>query len=278
MRTLALGVVVLALAGVPALAQGRGPEPAGREPIAPLEILRTPIRSATVEPGCGFGVLSVSARARLPDRSDAAGQLGFFGRCRVTAGVQLRAAMPFVVNRWHSNFESTNHSEWGSPSLELRLQLVRLQGIRLAAYLAATVNWQQRPSVVTETEITGLAEPGFAASTIYRGISVHANAEANLPFGARNSRSTFLIGLALAYQPRPGVSMHAGYQNAIDLLEDRYWADARVFVLGARIRLSRGWAGELGTRIAVNPEAELEFNSLSRVATLINFIYEVRAR
>jgi hypothetical protein len=280
-RPLALAVVMLALAGASAPAQAQDREvvdesPAGREPIAPLEIVRSPIRSATVEPGCGVGVLSVSARAQLPDRSDEAGQLGLFVRCRVAPGLQVRAGMPFVVNRWHSNFESTDHSEWGSPSLELRLQIVRLRGVRLAAYLAGAVNWQQRPSVVAETDLTGLVEPGIAASTLYRGVSLHANAEANVPFGARNSRRTFLIGAALAYRPRPRVTMHAGYQNAIDLLEDSYWADARVFILGARLRLSRTWAGELGARFAVNPEAELEFNSLGQVATLINFIYEVR--
>ncbi|HUH02574.1 MAG TPA: hypothetical protein VML75_11325 [Kofleriaceae bacterium] len=283
MRALALGAVVLVLAGAPAPAHGQKPgtveqPPGGGEPIAPLEIIRSPIRSATVEQGCRIGVLSVSTRARLPDRSEQAGQLGFFGRCRVARGLQLRAAMPFVVNRWHSNFESTSHSEWGSPSLEVRLQVMRLRWFRLAAYLAGAINWQQRSSVVTETEVTGLVEPGFAASTIYRGLSVHANAEANLPFGARNSRRTFLIGAAFAYRPRHGVSLHAGYQNAIDPIDDRYWADARAFILGARMRLSRGWAGELGTRLAVNPEAELEFNSLGRVATLINFLYEVRAR
>lgn len=272
---------VLALLAAPAWGQAPAPAPepvAGREPVAPLEIVRSPIRSATVEPGCGLGLLSIWTRAKLPERSDEAGQLGFFLRCRVAVGVQLRATMPFVISRWHSNFESTDHSEWGSPSLELRVQLLRLRGIRLAGYAVGAVNWQQRPSVRSEIEVTGLAAPGFAASTVYRGLSVHANAEVNLPFGARNARRTFLVGAAFAYEIVDGVSVHGGYQNAIDLLEDSYWADARAFSLGGRVRLGRRVSGEVGVRFAVNPEAELVFNSLGGIATVINLIYEPMAR
>jgi hypothetical protein len=82
------------------------------------------------------------------------------------------------------------------------------------------------------------------------------------------------VGAAFAYRVRAGITLHLGYQNAIDLLEDSYWADARAFFGGARLRVSPRWLCEVGVRYAVNPEAELTFNSLGATASVINFVYE----
>lgn len=272
MRRAALALLAVALAASQAYGQEAPAAPANpaqprsapEEPDPPLELIRLPLRSAVIERGCGFGFLSFFTRAELVTRNRWVGQVGVFGRCRFFGRLQLRFIAPVVLGGFYSGFEGVKETGPGNPSFELKWQAWGWRRFYITPYLGASFN--------LALERAGFLEPGLAVSAVVRGVSLHANSESQIPFGVGNGRRTYGVGLSASYPIRPELTAHLGAQNAIDVLSDSFWSDARALTVGARYGLSPHWVVEAGLRIAPLPEAELIFNSLGNVAGFVNVV------
>jgi len=256
-----LALLVVALLGL--ASADAGAEPA-QQPEWPLHLIRFPFRSAVIERGCGFGVLSFGGRAELSTHREWVGQVAGFGRCSLPGRLQVRLNVPVVVAGFYSQFEGISETGPGNPLLEVKWQALAWRGIYASPYLAAAVDMRHSGA--------GQFTPGVAVSALVRGVSLHGHAEAQLPFGVSNARRTYSLGLSVSHPLPHHFVAHLGFQDAVDPLESSFWSDARAVTAGAAYALSTHWVLEAGVRVGPRPEAELVFNSLAYTAYFINLV------
>ncbi len=242
--------------------------------LRPLDVARLPARGADVG-ATRLAMVSLFTEAELIDRDQAASMVGVLGHLRVNDGLGVGLLMP-LAGAWYSDFESITDPAFGSPRLDVALKLHERadRRVKLGLYGAGALNWQQREGVLgRDKQFTGAVESGVTLTIDGDILALHLQVGGHLPFGASHARRTGLTSAALAVAATERLSLHAGLQAAPDLRLRPYWTTALAGSLGARASVHRHTALEIGARYALNPEAELIYNSLGRWVVIIDVVH-----